>query len=49
VTVLIVNLLHAFHDAGVIQKCCREAWGIDARKPLEMVIYEFIISNLGSV
>jgi hypothetical protein len=43
VTVLNVNLLHGFHEAGVIQKCCRETWSIDARKPLGMVIYEFII------
>jgi hypothetical protein len=49
VTVLSVNLLRAFHIAGVIQKCCRETWSIDTRKPLEMVIYELIIWNLGSV
>jgi hypothetical protein len=37
-----VNLLHAFHEAGVIKKCCSEtgAWKQE-KKPLEMVISEF--------
>jgi hypothetical protein len=37
-----VNLLHAFHEAGVIKKCCSDtgAWKQE-KKPLEMVIYEF--------